>query len=240
MTTMTATVTDASIASAIRDEHKAVQRDYVSAVQHAIKCGQLLNEAKIGQKHGQWHDWITSNFDFSHRTAQGYMRLARLDREKAQRVASLSLRQALKDIGEEFGLKQRRLERQVDRDLDQRLIPVRAIESAQRPASVVIAGVATRVADGPTTAPSAVRASIIEQRRCRTISPGRVITETVNAVVCANDALNLIAGKPLDLTKDAALALLPDLHAAIKSLEVIQNLLVEVTKQDDDMHRVPA
>ena len=39
----------------IRDEHKAAQRDHLSAVKHAIRCGQLLLEAKAGVSHGAWH-----------------------------------------------------------------------------------------------------------------------------------------------------------------------------------------
>ena len=52
------------------------------------------------------------------------MRLARLDASKAQRVADLSLRQALKDIGQEYGRKQKAIERQVDRELEDEAQPL--------------------------------------------------------------------------------------------------------------------
>lgn len=72
------------------------------AVNHAVRAGALLLQAKTQIVHGGWCNWLAANWQRSERTAQAYMRLAtelpRLDPEKAQRVADLSLRDALKAI----------------------------------------------------------------------------------------------------------------------------------------------
>jgi ParB family chromosome partitioning protein len=57
-------------------------------------------EAKKSVPHGGWEAWVRDSCGFSERTAQGYMRLARLAPEEAQRVALLSLRDALKALAE--------------------------------------------------------------------------------------------------------------------------------------------
>lgn len=93
------------LASKIRSEHDAVQRAVETATGHAIRCGQLLTEAKDGLAHGQWLPWLQEHCEVSERTAQAYMRLAlkhgALDTEKAQRVADLPVREAMKAIADE-------------------------------------------------------------------------------------------------------------------------------------------
>jgi phage N-6-adenine-methyltransferase len=88
----------AGLATRIRAEHEAAQSAMRSAVSHAVEAGKLLMEAKRTVGHGGWEAWVRDSCGFSERTAQGYMRLARLDPEKAQRVALLSLREALKAL----------------------------------------------------------------------------------------------------------------------------------------------
>ena len=87
------------LAGRINTEHEAVCEAAMTATQHAIKCENLLAEAKSGLPHGQWLPWIKENCDLSERTTQAYMRLARrheeLDGEEAQRVADLPVRQAM-------------------------------------------------------------------------------------------------------------------------------------------------
>src|SRR5262249_22843249 len=65
-------------------------------------AGNLLVDAKRQVGHGEWLDWLRANCPFSERTAQAYMRLARevprLDEAKAQRVAGLSVRQAIREL----------------------------------------------------------------------------------------------------------------------------------------------
>ncbi len=93
----------ADLATRIRAEHEAAQSAMQSAVNHAIQAGKLLMEAKKSVPYGGWEAWVRDSCGFSERTAQGYMRLARLDPEEAQRVALLSLRHALKALAEPKG-----------------------------------------------------------------------------------------------------------------------------------------
>ncbi len=99
----------------INDEHKAAQQSQRSAVEHAVRCGQLLVGAKKSVAHGEWYAWVQQNLKFSERTAQGYMRLACIDLQKRNAVADLSLREALKAIADQTR-KQQRLERAAERE----------------------------------------------------------------------------------------------------------------------------
>ncbi len=90
----------ATLAERINASHRASQSAARSVVEHAVKAGELLNEAKAAVPHGQWAVWLGKNCEFSERTAQLYMRLARelpnLDEAKAQRVADLPLRDVVR------------------------------------------------------------------------------------------------------------------------------------------------
>lgn len=65
-----------ALASQISAVHNAALAAATSATEHAIKCGELLMEAKAGLEHGRWLPWVQKNCPFSERTAQAYMRLA--------------------------------------------------------------------------------------------------------------------------------------------------------------------
>jgi hypothetical protein len=87
---------------ALNEEHHSCERAAASAVEHAIKAGELLIYAKAEVKHGEWEPWLKENFEGSLRTAQMYMRVFR-NRDKltkAKRVSDLSLRGALKELSE--------------------------------------------------------------------------------------------------------------------------------------------
>lgn len=94
-----------ALAAKIRIEHDAVREAAETATRHAIRCGKLLAEAKDGLVHGQWLPWLRDHCALSERTAQAYMRLARkhgeLEKGKAQRVADLPVREAMKAIADE-------------------------------------------------------------------------------------------------------------------------------------------
>lgn len=89
--------TTAIIAQEIRREVDAAEADFESAVQHAIRAGELLTEAKAQVNHGEWLPWLAQNFAAGARTAQNYMRLAG-HAEDAQRVAHLGIGAALKQL----------------------------------------------------------------------------------------------------------------------------------------------
>jgi hypothetical protein len=92
----------ADLAARIRVEHEAASVALKNGLRHAIAAGGLLIEAKAQLKHGQWLPWLTEYCSISERSAQGYMRVARelgaLDEAKAQRIADLSFRDALRSL----------------------------------------------------------------------------------------------------------------------------------------------
>lgn len=85
------------IALEIRTEVEYAERDFQSAVVHAIRAGELLTEAKAQVRHGEWLPWLEANFPASVRSAQGYMRLA-ARAEDAQALAHLGIEGALKQL----------------------------------------------------------------------------------------------------------------------------------------------
>lgn len=89
----------ASLRSRVAQEHQAAQAAMRDAVTHAIRAGELLVEAKAAMPHGAFGEFCKS-LPFSDRTARGYMRLARLGDGDRQRVADMSLRQALAAIAD--------------------------------------------------------------------------------------------------------------------------------------------
>lgn len=88
-----------ALATRINEEHRACERAVVSAVEHAIRAGEMLLEAKEHAGHGNWGDWLRENFEGSVRTAQVYTRLANnKDALNAQRSAHLSIEGALREL----------------------------------------------------------------------------------------------------------------------------------------------
>jgi hypothetical protein len=64
------------LAEAIEREHQAANDAARTAIEHLIRCGELLIEAKKAVPHGEWLPWIRANLSFCPRQAQKYMRLA--------------------------------------------------------------------------------------------------------------------------------------------------------------------
>ncbi|MGI8440812.1 MAG: DUF3102 domain-containing protein, partial [Thermoleophilaceae bacterium] len=85
------------LAGEIRAEHEQAQEAFASAVEHAVRCGELLLEAKAQVGHGGWGAWLDEHFPASRRSAQGYMRLARHGQE-AQALAHLGVEGALRQL----------------------------------------------------------------------------------------------------------------------------------------------
>ncbi|RYB06233.1 DUF3102 domain-containing protein [Lichenibacterium ramalinae] len=96
-------MTTSNIATAINAAHDKVETAKREGTKYAMEAGRLLVEAKATVAHGAWDDWLKANVRFSPRTAQLYMKLARVaegDPAKAQRVADLSLREATRSVAE--------------------------------------------------------------------------------------------------------------------------------------------
>jgi hypothetical protein len=97
------TVPLATLAEKINAEHRVVETALRQSLAHAHLAGELLIQAKQQCTHGQWGGWLTDNFEGSTRTAQAYMRVAKRWPElesKAQRVALLAYREALKILAD--------------------------------------------------------------------------------------------------------------------------------------------
>src|SRR5712692_10783861 len=60
------------LATQIREAHAAS-----TSVDRAVRCGQLLTEAKSQLAHGEWVPWLTQDCGRVVRTAQAHMKLAR-------------------------------------------------------------------------------------------------------------------------------------------------------------------
>ncbi len=96
------------IAGRINTEHEACHASMKKGLDHALKAGELLLEAKRGLPHGEWLPWLGENCpDISERTAQNYMRLARelpkLEPAKTQRVSDLCYRDAIRVVSQDIG-----------------------------------------------------------------------------------------------------------------------------------------
>jgi hypothetical protein len=87
----------AVLAVEIREEVAAADRDFQSAVDHAIAAGEKLIEAKALVRRGEWGPWLDANFPGGEHTARNYMRLAR-NRERV--LGSPSIRQAVALLAE--------------------------------------------------------------------------------------------------------------------------------------------
>jgi len=86
----------AQIATELSGQHAACESALSDAVGHASRAGELLLEAKPLVAYGEWGSWLAANFAGSHRTARGYMQLARERRP----VATVGVRAALAAIAE--------------------------------------------------------------------------------------------------------------------------------------------
>lgn len=104
-TALTATAENsqlAPLAKKINDATNSAEASVRTSMDRALEAGALLTEAKKLVQHGEWENWLTANCDVAPRTAQAYMRLAKsiplLDEAKAQRVADLPVREAVRAI----------------------------------------------------------------------------------------------------------------------------------------------
>jgi hypothetical protein len=91
-----------ALAAKIAEEHARAQAAMRTSVEHALRTGEMLIEAKRRVGHGGFDIFIKTYCKLAPRTAQAYMRLARelpkLPTAKAQRVADLSLRDAISAV----------------------------------------------------------------------------------------------------------------------------------------------
>ncbi len=60
----------------INEAHRLARGHAETAVQYAIRCGELLTAKKATLKHGEWQAWIAANCEFEYPTAARYMKAA--------------------------------------------------------------------------------------------------------------------------------------------------------------------
>ncbi len=60
----------------INEAHRLARSFAETAVEHAIRCGQLLLEKKAAMRHGEWIPWIEANCEFDRFSAAKYMKAA--------------------------------------------------------------------------------------------------------------------------------------------------------------------
>lgn len=96
---MSACTLESNFTVAIVEAHRAATGAMRDAVAHAVRAGELLTQAKAAIPHGSFGAYC-AGLPFAATTARGYMRLARLDPAKRQRVADMPLRAALLELAE--------------------------------------------------------------------------------------------------------------------------------------------
>lgn len=64
-----------SLAAEINREHNLAEQMAKTAIEHALKAGELLLQAKDQCGHGEWLLWLDDNLAIGARQAQKYMRL---------------------------------------------------------------------------------------------------------------------------------------------------------------------
>src|SRR5262249_10970346 len=86
------------LARQINEEHGQAEEELRSGILHARSAGEILLRVKDRLQHGEWLPWVRANLQFSERTAQNYMRIARRWEEleaNPQRAADLSYREGV-------------------------------------------------------------------------------------------------------------------------------------------------
>lgn len=84
----------------INREHELFQKSMQTGLEHAIRCGELLIEAKGWTEWGDWNNWIEANCKFNRKTAFNYMKVASNVQRVGQMPMNTSLREALKLLSE--------------------------------------------------------------------------------------------------------------------------------------------
>lgn len=88
------------LATIANREHALAFEAGVSMIEHAIRAGEALIEAKAQLRHGEWLPWVADNFDASEDTAERYMNVAR-NSARVRNLEEPSLRRALGAIADD-------------------------------------------------------------------------------------------------------------------------------------------
>jgi hypothetical protein len=88
-----------TIASQANREHELATAAACEALEHAVRCGELLAQAKAELGHGNFLPWLKANFAGSERTARNYMQLS-LNRQRVADLGCDSIRGALSALAD--------------------------------------------------------------------------------------------------------------------------------------------
>lgn len=78
----------------INQQHRLARTSAQNAIEHAIRCGELLALKKHELRHGEFKPWIAANCEFSYESAKKYMQVSR-EAQKGNALPFSSLREAL-------------------------------------------------------------------------------------------------------------------------------------------------
>jgi hypothetical protein len=81
----------------INEAHRMARSTAESAVEWAVKCGELLKAKKEEVGHGNWESWVGKNCEFTPRSASAYMKVATKQAQIGSTLPISSIRQALED-----------------------------------------------------------------------------------------------------------------------------------------------
>lgn len=82
------------LAPSINQEHQSVVEALEKGLDHALKAGEYLSQAKKLVGHGKWAEWVEKNCEFSYRTARSYIRVYN-KRDRLPKREEISYRRAL-------------------------------------------------------------------------------------------------------------------------------------------------
>ncbi len=87
------------LAAVANEEHALARQAGESMLEHAMRAGEALTEAKAQLPHGEWLPWLAANFDASEATAERYMQVA-ANPARVRDLEEPSLRKALEAISD--------------------------------------------------------------------------------------------------------------------------------------------
>jgi len=77
-----------SLLDQLTHSHGLFESSLRSSVEHAVRCGEILEQLKNSIPPGQWTSWATDNLPFSVRAAYRYMKVATVVKSSCDRLAN--------------------------------------------------------------------------------------------------------------------------------------------------------
>lgn len=87
------------LANKANELHRLHEESQKKTIEYGIKAGEVLIAAKKKVRHGEWMNWVESNCEFSHKTANVYMWLA-TNSQRARNLGVQTIRKAIEVLAE--------------------------------------------------------------------------------------------------------------------------------------------